>query len=79
MKAITRKDNCLVVIKRRPTRIIDDKWKEMDDRAAANLHLALADSVLSSVAEKKTAKQIWVTLVKLYEVKSLRKRIFLMR
>ena len=58
MKAILRKDNCLVVIKRRPTRIIDDKWKEMDDSAVANLHLALVDLVLSSVVEKETAKEI---------------------
>ena len=51
----------------------------MDDTAVANLHLALADSVLSSVAEKKTAKEIWDALTKLYEVESLRDKIFLKR
>ena len=59
--------------------ITDDKWKEMDDSVVANLHLALADSVLSSVVEKKTAKEIWDALVKLYEVKSLHNRIYLKR
>ncbi|RDY10889.1 hypothetical protein CR513_04525, partial [Mucuna pruriens] len=39
----------------------------------------MADSVLSSVAEKNTAKEIWDTLIKLYEVKSLHTRIFLKR
>ncbi|KAF7838803.1 Retrovirus-related Pol polyprotein from transposon TNT 1-94 [Senna tora] len=52
---------------------------KMDNNAVANLHLALANSVLSSVAEKKTAKEIWDALVKLYEVKSLHTRIFLKR
>ena len=50
-----------------------------DDNAIANMHLALVDSLLSSVVEKKTAKEIWDALVKLYEVKSLHNRIFLNR
>ena len=51
----------------------------MDNNAIANLHLALADTVLSSIAEKTTAKEIWDTLTSLYEVKSLHTRIFLKR
>ena len=43
------------------------------------IHLALTDEVLSSVAEKKTAKEIWETLTKLYESKSLHNKIFLKR
>jgi len=39
----------------------------MDDNAVVNLHLALADSVLSSVAEKNTTKEIWDALTRLYE------------
>ena len=79
IRAILRKDNCLDAIEGRPTDITDEKWKEMDANAIANLHLAMADSVLSSVVEKKTAKEIWDALVKLYEVKSLHNRIFLKR
>ena len=79
MKAILRKDNCLPAIEGRPADITDEKWKEMDDNAVASLHLAMADSVLSSIAEKKTAKEIWDTLIQLYEVKSLHSRIFLKR
>ena len=79
IRAILRKDNCLDAIDGRPADITDEKWKEMDDNAVANLHLAMADSVLSSIAEKKTAKEIWDTLIKLYEVKSLHNRIFLKR
>jgi len=79
IKAILRKDNCLPAIEGRPTEIADDKWKEMDGNAIANLHLAMADSVLSSVSKKTTAKEIWDALTKLYEAKSLHNRIFLKR
>ena len=58
IKAILRKDNCLPAIEARPTGLADDKWKEMDDNAIANLHLALANSVLSSIAKKKTVNEI---------------------
>ena len=52
-----KKNNCLASIGDRSNEILDDdKWKEMDGNDIANLHLALADGVLSSVAEKKTTK-----------------------
>ena len=80
IKAILRKDNCLATIRDRPAKITDNaKWNEMDVNDIANIHLALADEVLSSVAEKKTAKEIWDTLTKLYESKSLHNKIFLKR
>ena len=58
IKAVLRKDNCLAAIRDRPDEIVDEKWKEMDGNAIANLHLALANRVLSSVTEKKIAKEI---------------------
>jgi len=68
----------LAAIGDRPVEITDNtKWNEMDGNAIANIHLALADEVLSSVAEKKTAKEIWDTLTKLYKSKSLHNKIFL--
>ncbi|XP_058734825.1 uncharacterized protein LOC131606667 [Vicia villosa] len=69
MKAILRKDNCLPAIEGRLVDITDEKRKDMDDNAVAILHLAMADPVLSSIAEKKTAKKIWDTLIQMYEVK----------
>jgi len=59
------------------SQLIDQKWKEMNNNAIANLHLALVDEVLSSIAGKTTTKKIWDTLVKLYEITSLHTRIFL--
>jgi len=79
IKTILRKDNCPDAIDGRPADITDEKWKEMDDNVIANLHLAMVDSVLSSIAEKKTSKEIWDTLIKFYEVKSLHNKIFLKR
>jgi len=58
IKAIMRKDNCVTTIEGIPTRITNEKWNEMDDNAVPNLHLALADSILSSAVEKKTKKKI---------------------
>ena len=58
MKAVLRKNNCLVAIGERSMKIIDDKWNEIDGNAISDLHLALADGVLSSVAKKNTAKEI---------------------
>ena len=47
------KHNCLKAIEERPAGITDDKWNEMDGNAIADLHLALADEVLLSVAKKR--------------------------
>ncbi|GJY25300.1 gag-pol polyprotein [Tanacetum coccineum] len=56
IKAILRKDKCLAAIGERPAEVTDDsKWDEMNGNAIANLHLALADGVLSSIKEKKSA------------------------
>ncbi|KAK9042016.1 hypothetical protein V6N11_017099 [Hibiscus sabdariffa] len=80
IKAILRKDACLAAISERPADFTDNnKWNEMDENAIADLHLALADEVLSSIEEKKTAKEIWDHLTKLYKAKSLHNKIFLKR
>ncbi|KAL0561700.1 hypothetical protein IC582_002140 [Cucumis melo] len=79
-KAVLRKDNCLEAIDKGPAEITDDnKWNEMDGNAMENIHLALADNVLSSIKEKKISKEIWDHLTKLYETKSLHNKIFLKR
>ena len=52
IKAVLRKNNCLTAIGERPIEITDDKWNEIDGNVISDLHLALADGVLSSVVEK---------------------------
>nr|GEW63199.1 retrovirus-related Pol polyprotein from transposon TNT 1-94 [Tanacetum cinerariifolium] len=80
MKAILTKDKCLAAIGERPAEVTDDsKWAKMDRNAIANLYLALADGVLSSIEEKKTVKDIWDHLTRLYEARSLHNNFFLKR
>ncbi|GJR51100.1 gag-pol polyprotein [Tanacetum coccineum] len=55
----------------RPAKVTDDsKWDEMDGNAIANLHLALACEVLSSIDEKKSAKEIWDHLARFCKIDS---------
>ncbi|KZV44490.1 hypothetical protein F511_38488 [Dorcoceras hygrometricum] len=49
----------------------------MNDATISNIHLAVADGVLSSIAEIKSTKVVCHTLTKMYEVKSLYNKIFL--
>nr|GEV43839.1 retrovirus-related Pol polyprotein from transposon TNT 1-94 [Tanacetum cinerariifolium] len=66
MKAILRKDKCLAAIGERPAEVTDDsKWDEIDENPISNLHLALAAGVLSSIKEKKSAKEIWDHLARI--------------
>ena len=60
IKAVLRKNNCLAVIDKRPKGITDAKWEETDGNAIANLHLALADEVLSSIAEKSQQRKFGI-------------------
>ena len=43
------KDKYLVVIVNRSEKITEDKWKEIDANATANLHFRLRDEILSSI------------------------------
>lgn len=71
IKEILRNDNCQDAIEGKPTNVINERWTKMGENVVINLHIAMANLVLSSVAEKKTAKEIWDTFHKLYEVESL--------
>lgn len=56
MQTILRKNNCLETIRERLIQITNNMWNEIDGNAITDLHLALADRVLSSVVKEKTAK-----------------------
>ncbi|GKC03421.1 hypothetical protein Tco_0995031 [Tanacetum coccineum] len=59
MKVILTKVKCLAAIGERLAEVTDNsKWDEMNGNAMENLHLTLADGVLSNIEEKKTAKDI---------------------
>ncbi|KAK9181573.1 hypothetical protein WN944_024711 [Citrus x changshan-huyou] len=63
MKAVLRKNNCLAAIGERPMEITDDKWNEIDGNDISDLHLALADGVLSSVRKLYTLRMAESTMV----------------
>ncbi|GJU75988.1 retrovirus-related pol polyprotein from transposon TNT 1-94 [Tanacetum coccineum] len=48
----------------------DSKWYEMDGNAITNLHLTLADGVLSSIEENKSANEIWDHLARFCKIDS---------
>ena len=79
MQTILRKNNCLETIGERLIQITNNMWNEIYGNTITDLHLTLADGVLSSVVEEKTAKDIWNTLTKLYEAKLLHNKFFLKR
>ena len=58
MKAILRKENCLETISERLENVEDKKWEQMDGNVVANLHLVVANSILSSISELQLTKEI---------------------
>ncbi|RDX70842.1 hypothetical protein CR513_49869, partial [Mucuna pruriens] len=58
IKEVLRKDNCAGTIEGKPINTIEERWKENDDNTVSKLHLAMTNSVLSSVVKKKIAKEI---------------------
>ena len=75
---VLRKNNCLKIIGERPAKITGDKWNELTAMQLL-IYTWHSDGVLFSVAEEKTMKGIWDTLIKLYQIKSLHNNIFLKR
>ncbi|KAE8657262.1 S-norcoclaurine synthase 1 [Hibiscus syriacus] len=71
MKAIMRKDGCLVAINERLVDFTDDnKWIEMDGNAMANFHLALADELTSlscKIGEQERAELLLQSLPDSYD------------
>lgn len=53
----------------------DSKWNETNHIAIDELNLVLVDGISSSVAQKKIANEIWDTLTRTYEAKSLHNMI----
>ena len=58
MKAIPRKENCLETISERLENVEDKKWEQMDGNVVANLHLVVANNILSSISELQLTKEI---------------------
>eukprot|EP00253_Pinus_taeda_P033001 PITA_33001 len=61
----------------KPTRVSDEEWKKLDQKAKSTIRLCVSDSVLLNVSEEATAKALWDKLRTLYQSKSLVNKLFL--
>ena len=61
----------------KPTRLSDEEWKKLDQKAKSTIRLCVSDSVLLNVSGETTAKALWDKLGTLYQSKSLVNKLFL--
>lgn len=64
---------------KKPERMIDDEWEEMDLKASATIHMCLVDKVLFNIVGEKMALGLREKLDSLYQNKSITNQIFLKR
>ena len=62
---------------KKPKKMTDDKWDELDMKAVSLIHLLLVDEVMYDVMEEKTTAGIWLNLEKRYMSKSLTSKLHL--
>lgn len=82
MRAALVKDGCAIALKEykaKPKEICDEKFKERDQLAMADIYLALDKVVLFIVSECITTKGLQDKLETIYEEKSTSNRIFLQK
>ncbi|GKA40681.1 retrovirus-related pol polyprotein from transposon TNT 1-94 [Tanacetum coccineum] len=71
-EGLSFEETCLApLVKGRPRSTDDINGDEMDESIGKSSYWALADGVLSSIEEKKTAREIWDHLARLYEARTL--------
>lgn len=62
---------------KKPTKINDDDWVDIDERALSTIQLYLSDEVLYNVRKETTAKSLWEKIETLYMGKSLSNKLHL--
>ena len=62
---------------KKPEKMIDDEWEELDMKAVSTIHLLLADEVMYDVMEEKSTVGIRLNLEKRYMSKFLSKNLHL--
>src|SRR2546430_16599674 len=64
-------------IRKKPSTMDEDDWKEIDGKAKATIILCLSDEVLYNVLNEDTAAGMWNRLESLYMKKRLSKKLYL--
>ena len=67
----------LLGIEKKPSKMEDDKWNNIDLRAKATIILCLSDEVLYNMMNEKTNIGLWCRLESLYMTKSLSNKLFM--
>uniref|UniRef100_A0A2N9FYY5 Integrase catalytic domain-containing protein n=1 Tax=Fagus sylvatica TaxID=28930 RepID=A0A2N9FYY5_FAGSY len=62
---------------KKPEKMTDDEWEELDMKAVSTIRLLLADEVMYDVMEENSTTGIWLNLEKRYMSKSLTNKLHL--
>ena len=61
----------------KPTRLSDEEWKKLYQKAKRIIQLCVLDSILLNVSGEAMVKALWDKLGNLYQSKSLVNKLFL--
>ena len=67
----------LTWFEKKPSKMEDDEWNDIDLRAEATILLYLSDEVLYNLMNEKTIAGFWCRLESLYMTKSLSNKLFM--
>ena len=67
----------LLDIKKKLSKMEDDKWNDIDFRVKATIILCLSDEVLYNMMNEETTADLWCRLESLYMTKSLLNMLFM--
>ena len=67
----------LLGIEKKPSKMEDDEWNDIDFHANATIILCLLDEVFYNVMNEKTTAGLWYRLESLYMTKSLSNKLFM--
>jgi len=71
------KRKALFGIEKKPSKMKDDKWNEIDFRTKATIILCLSDEIFYNVMNEETTAGFWCMLKNMYMTKSLSKKLFM--
>jgi len=72
------KDQWIMVdLHTKPTRVSDEEWKKLCQKAKSTIRLCVSDLVLLNVSGEAMVKALWDKLETLYQSKSLVNKLFL--
>ena len=71
------KHEALLGIEKKPLKIEDDEWNDIDFHTKAIIILCLSDEVICNVMNEKTTVGLWCRLESLYMMKSLSNKLFM--